>query len=385
MEHKGDITFRDLTNLWLKETERTKTLRSVESLQKSLVILNKDLGDHKLTDFDLKFVQIYFSRLETKTFEVGYAVSRKDVRSVLWRHGFTRKKLRMEMGIFSSTLAAVFNHSKIAKKWAMSFSEKTEIPYEELFDDHGCQQKYSSSTVQGYKSVVRCALAFAKKQGYIKENYARKKYIKGKGCTIQKPVPPCKEELLKVLQAISTYQDIRVRASALLMLCTHFDCKQVAVAEWKNFDFDKQTITIFTAGNESKTIIVPKDIMTIFKKYKDWQSANEHFSCDYLFTQKNGANVGPHTVSAWFIKVVKQAGIKSFVRDFKALKTDCIYIKFDWKSAPDVVLAGRQKYYQDPMRKEMVKLGFRTYNDYLEYLEFVAELDKKTSKMSEME
>lgn len=380
MENKNDITFGELTELWLKKIDGNETFRSAESLKSSLKTVNQDLSGCKLSEFTLEFVKSYYQKLNTKKFETGFAISKKNARSILCRYGFTRKKLRKEMKILSSTLASVYNHSKIAKKWAISFSEKTGIPYKELFDDYGNKKKYSSSTIQRLISAVRCALSFAQEQGFIEENYARKKFLKTNSCTHSKPIPPCRDDILKVLHSIAEYPDIRIRASSILMLCARFDCKKVSQICWNDFDFEKQTIRLICENNQNETVQVSADIMDIFKKYKYWQVTNEQYRSNYLFIQKNGEPIISHTVSAWFTKAIKKAGVKSFIRDFKALDKSCLSLDFDWSKAPDIELAGRQRYYQDPMRKEMTKLGFRTYNEYLDYLEFTEKLREKMKK-----
>lgn len=371
---KDNMTFRELTEEWIETLRSTHNPRTLEDTNRDLRFLHEDIGDLPLSAFTVEFIQEYFSTLDTRTFESGYAIGKKNIRAVLGRKGFFRRKLLEEMGVAKSTLSYAFNGSKVPKKWATGFSEQVGIPYDELFDDFGEQKQYHLGTTQRTKSVIRRALAYAKERGYIEENYARVHFVRSPSIEHKKVAVPTDAEIRTFFDTAMKYPDVRIRAATMLLFAFDFNRSEVNSLNWTCFDFNANTIT-----SPHRTVNVPPGIMAVIQDYREWQKENEPYENDYIFRQSNGSPTHDGTLKGWFRKVLKRADLTHYtLTGFQRANFDCSSLKFD--IIPEVKTVGREQYYKDPMRIEMRRLGFKTYNEYMEYLEFVSALESRQSK-----
>lgn len=378
--NKSTMTFRDLTAEWVKSITPVQCPKTIDDINRDLRFLTEDIGDMKLTDLTVDFLSGYFQKLETRTFEAGYSIGKKNVRAVLGRKGLNRKKLLEEMKIAKSTLSYVFNGTKVAKKWALNFSEKVGIPYEALFDDYGEQRKYSIGTVQKTKSVVRQALAYAQSKGYVEDNYARIHYIHSPKVEHKKAEIPTDDEITAVFDTALKYPDIRVRAAVMLLFVFDFNRLEVNSLDWTSFNFNNNTIS-----STDRTILVSPKIMAIISDYRKWQQENEPYDNNFIFRQSDGRKIHDGTTKSWFRKVLARANLTQYtLKDFQEAKFDISKLQIG--DIPEIRTVGREQYYNSPMRKEMHRLGFKTYNEYLDYLEFLSALEEfKAQKNNEME
>lgn len=372
--NKEGMTFRELAEEWIETIRSIHTEKSLNDTQRDLRFLLEDIGSMKLSEFTVDFIQNYFDMLDTRTFETGYAIGKKNVRAVLGRKGLKRQKLLNEMGVARSTLSYVFNGSKVPKKWAVNFAEKVGIPYEELFDDYGEHRKYHLGTTQRTKSVIRRALAYAKEKGYIEENYARVHFVRSPVVEHKKADIPTNKEIVSLFNTAMTYPDIRVRAAIMLLFAFNFNRLEVNTLDWTCFNFDANTIT-----SKERTVNVPPGIMAVIKDYREWQKEYEPFDNDFVFRKEDGTPTHEGTIKGWFRKVLKRAKLDKYtLKGFQQSDFNCSSLKVS--EIPEIRTVGREQYYNDPMRIEMRRLGFKTYNEYLEYLEFLAVLDERHSK-----
>lgn len=374
-----DMTFRKVADEWLDTIRPTYKANTIDGIERELRFLNEDVGNMALPEFTVDFIKGYFSSLESRTFEAGYAIGKKNVRATLGRKGLFRQKLLVEMGVAKSTLSYVFNGTKVAKKWALSFSEQVGIPYEELFEDFGEQRQYQLGTIQRRKSVLRQILAYAKQRGYIEENYARVHYVRSPHIEHQKADIPTREEVLTFFNTAVQYPDVRIRAATMLLFAFNFNRREVNSLTWSCFDFDANTIT-----STNRTVNVPSGLMAVIQDYREWQKEKEPFDNDFVFRKNDGSPTHEGTLKGWFRKVLKRADLTDYtLTGFQRANFDCSSLIFD--AIPEIRTVGREQYYKDPMRIEMRRLGFTTYNEYLDYLEFVASLENRQSKRNKSE
>ncbi len=371
---ENNMTFGELLAEWVPTTESTHEKSSYEDIVRDAEFLSDDIGSMLITDMTTEFIADYFEKLDTRSYTVGYAIAKKNAKMTLLRNGYSREILRKEMGILSSTLSFVYNGSKIARKWAIKFSEQLNIPYEELFDDYSEEKTYARGTMQATKSVVRRALGYAKAKGYIDENYARLHFVR---CPKIERIPaktPTEQEMQKVFSTALIYPDIRVRAATLLLFAFGFNRLEVHSLDWSCFDFENNAIS-----SQTRTVTVPPVIMAILKDYQAWQKEKEPFNNPYIFRKTNGEKIHDGTLKGWFRKVLKRADLQDY--DLKGFQlSDFDYRSMSVVEIPKIETVGKEQYYVDPMRKEMRSLGFKTYNEYLEYLEFLSAVDAHAKK-----
>lgn len=376
---RENMTFRELTEEWMKTLQSTHNSRSLDDTKRDLRFLHEDIGDLPLSAFTVDFIREYFSTLDTRTFESGYAIGKKNIRAVLGRKGFFRRKLLEEMGVAKSTLSYAFNGSKVPKKWATRFSEQVGIPYEELFDDYGEKKQYHLGTTQRTKSVIRRALAYAKEKGYIEENYARVHFVRSPSVEHQKIAVPTDAEIRTFFDTAMQYPDVRIRAATMLLFAFNFNRHEVNSLTWGCFDFDANTIT-----STNRTVNVLPGLMAVIQDYREWQKEKEPFDNDFVFRKNDGSPTHEGTLKGWFRKVLKRANLTDYtLTGFQRANFDCSSLVFD--TIPKIRTVGREQYYKDPIRIEMRRLGFTTYNEYLDYLEFVASLENRQSKRNKSE
>lgn len=369
----GQMTLRELLAEWLPVKKQSLNKTNVGNLTRDAKYLKEDIGEMFLSDMTSDFIEKYFEELDKRTHEAGYAIAKMEIRAILLRNGYTRKVLRQDMGIRSSALSYVYNRSKLTVKWASRFAERLNIPYEEMFDDFSAQEPYASDTNQRTKSALRQALSYAKARGYIGENYAGRKFVKGSPIEHAQAKIPTHEEAKTFLHTALNYPDLRVRTAMFLLLIFRFQRREVNKLNWKCFNFADNTIS-----TETKRIHVPCKIMEIFQDYRVWQEQNGNAHNDYIFRKTDGTPIHEDTIKGWFRKVLARAQLQNYTL------TGFQNLDFDYTDAvteiPKIQTVGRQHYYMDPERREMRELGFRTVNEYREYQKFLLILEKRTKR-----
>lgn len=307
----NELSFRSVSLLWLESIKDKVKKKTYETYNLLLNIANQEIGDVLMSKITFNFIGDYFKNLNKKSHKIGYVISKDEIRLTLLKYGYTRKYLRRDLKITSSTLSYVYNRSKISIKWANDFSKKLNIPFDELFNEFSKQENYSELTIRGTKTVVRLVLDFAKRFNFLNDDINRFKlrtnYTKKKNSN-----NISKQDLENILKVSLLEGNNKVKAAIVLFYLLKFDSKKVSALDWNDINFTTRKIIVTKEQNYAKELNqikrtsfdIPKPVVEILKDYR-----RENFNSQQVFTKEDGERVPPRTINFW----VKNIAIQEFM------------------------------------------------------------------------
>lgn len=160
-----------------------------------------------------------------------------------------------------------------------------------------------------------------------------------------------KEEVIKFLNDIKQYGNLRDYAMAYLMSITGMRVQEMASIQMKDIDFDKYEVTIVKGkGNKQRTVFLNSEAVKAIKKYINKERCmpeyKNHFKSPYLFiTRKSdklstsGVNIifkkfnekiHPHKLRHWFcsngVKNNMRIEEVAYIAGHASLNTTALYI-----------------------------------------------------------
>lgn len=394
--------------------------------------INKRIGHIKLKDLNPAIIQDYFDQVENDKKITEKIVPRKSFNTTLEEQGLTYHILRYKLHVQHATLSKAMHGKNVEQVWADSFCEKTNIPFELLFQYKTTQSEYAYNTKKKRKTYLRQLLAYAKRQRVIKENYATADFVVYTKEGAIKDIEAMDEAQARTFyDVLLSYPDIRIKTSLLLFLLTGFRRGEVAGLKWDDVDFRTNKITIKRNALEirhqgvilkepktkksARTITMPTLLIQQLKEYKEWQDnlipklGDYYHNENWLFTRDNGMIIRPSTFLEWMKKVLKKANLPHFTihslrhtnitlqitagvplvtvsgraGHSRTSTTTDIYSHFI-QSSDNVAASTLDNLFQaEPkeavnkeleefkkIKQEMKQLGFETIKDYMEFLEF---------------
>lgn len=329
------ITFREFGEQWLEKVKRDSSLNYYVRCKQVLEDANKFLGGYKIADLTPAIIQKYFDNLDSRTKITHIIKPKENFKQIVYSYGFTYKQLRYELNIQYATISYAFRGKQVSKEWADTFCKETKIPFDKLFSHKEIQEPYAYESIHKYKRVIRAMLSKAKKARLIEHNYASSDYI-----DFPKRPPriiKCMddEKAKKLFETLMDYKDIRIKTALLIFILTGFRRGEVAGLQWKDIDFEKETITVSrsltivqgygTILKEPKTetskrcVTVAKTLINVLKEYRKWWLRQTNLmgdlildDTDWLFLQHNGKVLNPSTYMQWLREVLKVAGIEHY-------------------------------------------------------------------------
>lgn len=329
-----NITFREFAAQWLEKIKRDCSLNYYVKACDSITLANEYIGGYKLREITPAIIQNFYDKLDAMKKKTSKVFPKPEFRSVLEKHGFNYMKLRYEINIQSCTLANAFAGKAVSKNWSSDFAERTDIPFQELFDEKITEEPYAYETIHKFKRIIRAVLSLAKKNRLITDNYASADYINFPKRPPHKIECMSDEDAKRFYKFLLDYPDIRYKSAMFLFLLAGFRRGEVAGLEWKDIDFDKGEITVcrsVTTVNgygmiekepktetSKRTLAIPEVLIETLKEYKEWQDnrrtelGDYMQENDYLFTQENGKRLYPSTFTSWLNKMLHEANIDHY-------------------------------------------------------------------------
>ncbi len=330
-----NITFREFSQQWLEKVKRDFSVNYYVKCRNALEDAYPFIGGYKVKDLNPSIIQRYYDNLDKRMKVMQIITPRKTFKKTLESYGFTYKRLRYDLKVQCCTLCNAYDGKNVRKKWADDLCEKTKIPFDKLFIMKETEEPYAYASIDKYKRVIRAVLSKAKKARLIADNYASADYI-------DFPTKPPREihcmddEEAKIFfNTLMELDDIRMKTALLIFILTGFRRGEVAGLQWKDINFEDETITVSRSittvesfgnvikepktENSKRRITIAKTLVEALKEYKVWWNKQVNMlgdiipdGTDWLFLQGNGTYLNPHTYLMWLNKVLEKAGLKHY-------------------------------------------------------------------------
>ena len=331
-----NITFAEFSAIWLEKTKKEHSLSYYVHSTDLLDEINQAIGHHPLKKIDPIIIQDYFNFLDEKERIIYKVHPHQDFKEILKSNGFNYNRLRYDLKIQCNTLSRAYNGKDVSKEWADNIAAKTQLPFEKLFNMEVIKQAYAFETINKYKRTIRAILSYAVKKRIVNENYSTSIYVdwaprpqqdnRKKGMT--------DTEAQKFVACLLEYPNIQVKTSLLTLILTGLRKGELAGLEWKDIDFDKQTISINRAiteikgngavegntktGSSRRTFSISDKLTKLLLEYKKWQEERKielgdlWVDSDKVFTKVHGGSIYPSYFNAQLNKVLELAGIPHY-------------------------------------------------------------------------
>ena len=425
-----EYTVSSYIPIYLDYVEKSSSPGYLERINTIMKVINRHLGQMKLSDLTPQVIQEYFDYVDTMKKVTERVIPNESFNATLSAYGFTYHKLRYEMHIQHSSLTNAIKGGSVKMRWATTLSQKTKIPFDELFTFEKREEEYSYSSRLKYKTYLRQMLAYAKRQRIIKDNFATADFVFYTKTGNRKEISAMDEDQAKKFyDTLMTVEDERIKTALLLFLLGGFRRGEVGGLKWEDIDFEKKKITInrsltYTPSKgtflkepktkrSQRTITMPELLEKQLLLYKDFSLGVKED--DFLFSGEHGNLIFPGTFLDWLKRVLDMAELPNFT--IHSLRHTNITLQIA-SGVPLITVSGRaghsrtstttdiyshfisssdsiaaeaidqifEEEYQEPKEKlalnkieefkkakaEMKELGFETMEEYMEYKKFIS-------------
>ncbi len=436
-----NITFYEYSLLWLEKIERECSLVHYTRSKQIVEELKEFIGGYKIRELTPLIIQRFYDSLDERKRKVVQYKPRLEFRNKLADKDFDYHKLRYEYNIQSYTLSKALKCENVSKKWADRLCSVTKIPFDELFDTIEKEVPYAYETIQHYKKTVRTILAMAKKNRLVEDNYASAEYIDFPKRPKRNVKTLNDEEINIFIEGLLNYDNIKIKTALMVFILTGFRRGEVAGLEWKYIDFDRNKIKIQNTiiqitgvgcvekgpktEESARSITVSPSLMEQLREYQVWQKedrkskGDQFIPTDKVFTGEFGKNIHPSVLDKWLNIFLVDCGLSHFslhslrhtniavqlaagiplvtvsarAGHSKPSTTSDIYA-YVLKSSDNqaaqlmdnLMLSGGSNRNEDSVneykraKEEMNRLGFTSYEEYMDYLEFIKIKSRQTEK-----
>ena len=403
-----DITFKELVNLWFNDKKKENSDSSKKRILQIMGTINSFIGDMKVKDIKLEDIKKYVSHLDSKTRTIGYCIAKKNIRRTLHKyHYISNNHIKKEINAHTSTIGLALAGHRTCINWCKRFAKKLKIPYSELFDEYSEEVKYATSDKQKNISIIRNVLGYGCEIGIINENVADLDHL-GK-LSWKKPKkysPATKEDLNNLFLYVLDHNNRKLALSIVLLMVAKFQRKKIAGLKWEDIDFENNIINIKREVSISNIKIIERDytesikiderILILLEDYQNYLN-HKNVKSEYVFPRENGEMTHPTTHKTFLRRSLMgigkpELGIINFkianlsIDDVSAELFDYIKPKGITEKKEKKVISKNKSCNRKlssnftEVNNEMKKYGFKTYQEYFDFINFLEAVEKSNQK-----
>ena len=290
---------------------------------------NKEFGDVLIKNLTHDIIYKYYKKINNQKKVSIIVHAKSDIKETFHNYGYSYRKLYSMMPSRSLNIGSIFAGDNIREETAKKFCKLTGIPFNEVFIKEIKEEPYAEYTKFGKKKILKTIFEFGIKVLHvINDNPAKDGLIRNSMPTKRRE-SLSEEQAIKFYEATKDF-DIMIQTAMHLSLLTGMRPAEIGGLEWRDIDFSYKTITIErnavswaklgtvvkgTKTNKSRTISIPDILLEQLLKYRKWQEEWKDELGDYykeegqVFAHPDGGRVVSETLNKWFKKVRDKAGI----------------------------------------------------------------------------
>lgn len=318
------IKFADFADKWFSDYAevqlRPKTVARYKGLMERI---NPAIGHIYLDRLRPTHLTAFYKDL-TQIRKVSSYTVIVDLKALLKAQKVTQTRLASDANICTGTIKSIMSGNPAAEETAQKIADALHIDFDKMFQPSGDPQPLSGQTILHYHRLISVILQTAVEWQYIPANPAER--VKAPKANNQEAEYLDDKQAIRLLELLEG-QPVYYKTAVQVLLFTGMRRGELLGLEWKDIDFDNQTITIqrslqylpevgvFKDDTKTKSshrvIKVPSSALVSLRQYRTWQRMtflknglpwNE--SCQVFVTQ-NGTPMHPDTLTSWFGGFIK--------------------------------------------------------------------------------
>ena len=290
---------------------------------------NEEFGDIRIKDLTRDVIYKYYKKINNQKRRIVEIRPQKNIREVLAENKLSYRYIVDKLQFSSWSLTNIVNGKNVYEITAKKLSRVTGIPFDELFIKKVTEVPYAEYTQWGKKKLLKAIFEFAKNElRIIDDNPAKDSTTKG--CfTTKKRESLSEEQAIKFYETTKEFE-IMIQTAMHMSLLTGMRPAEMGGLEWHDIDFSYKTITIErnaiegynnevvikgTKTNNSRTISIPEILVEQLLKYRKWLENWKNELGDYykdedqVFSHPNGDRITTPVFNNWFKRVRDKAGL----------------------------------------------------------------------------
>lgn len=332
-----DIGFYEFAEKWVEDIliYHEQGYSYYNSCKGYLKIFKNKLGKYTLRGLNQIIIQDFCNWLCERTHKKETITVKQSIRDLVTAKNLTTQSCAKLCELADTTIEVAYKvGNKLKRETAKKICRGLKINFEDYFKAESEQVPYSRGSNNAIKIMLHTILRDAVRQGIISVNYASSDFIRPikKGSSGKKEILDDTETIKHFVDCINNETDIRKKVAFTLMIALGVRNAELVGLEWKDFDFEKELVTIsrnsiYACGigvvtkntktkNSNRTISIPSGVVSLLKDYKKfWDSekikyANLWANTDRLFVRWDGSNMAGATTFRWLKQFEQKNGLK---------------------------------------------------------------------------
>lgn len=335
IENIETMTFSEASERWLELGSETKAKSYYARSKDILKDVNRLIGNIPLKQLCPRHLEKVLHYLNTKKVVSNLAVLKRPLDDVLKDRKI--RQISAKCGFSFTTFLYARKGVNILWSNAEKIAKELNIDVNKYFDKIENERPYSKGSKDKYRRTINAVLNYAIDIDVIERNPAKKVFKKNSitGEEKEKVILTLQEteKLQYALMQQYNGEELKHIASIGLLYFMAMRLGEVAGLEWKDIDFDKNTIFIQrsstyinkefgiqTKNPKTKTsmrkIRMPNSMAKILKEYKLWYDEEKQRlksiweDSDRVITQWNGKPIFPGTIAQWLNRFLLNNDLK---------------------------------------------------------------------------
>lgn len=331
-----DIGFYEFAEKWVEDilTYHEQGYSYYNSCKGYLKIFKEKLGNYTLKSLNQIIIQEFCKWLCARTRKKEIITVKQSIRDLVKNKNLTTQSCAKLCELADTTIEVAYKvGNKLKRETAKKICKGLKIDFEEYFKVESQQVPYAKGSNNAIKTMLHTILTEAVRQGIININYASRDYIHPvTGTTGKKLIFDDIESIKQFMNCINFETDIRKKVAFTLMISLGIRNAELVGLEWKDFDFEKEQVTIcrnsiYASGigvvtkktkteKSTRTISVPSQTISLLREYKKYwdnekiKHGNLWQKTDRLFVKWDGSNMAGATTFRWLREFEQKNGLK---------------------------------------------------------------------------